>query len=121
MMGSVVLMVAISGRANIRQVAALAGVSHQTVSRAFDGDASIRPATRERVLAAIEELVYRPNHAARGEAIPNLLVAQLVDHLDLTGLRVPPLPGRRTASSIEALGAKRPSRFKATSVGTGVL
>src|SRR4029079_6304107 len=56
------------GRANIRQVAALAGVSHQTVSRVLNGHASIRPATRERVLAAIEELDYRPNHAARALA-----------------------------------------------------
>ena len=67
-MGSVALMAAYSGRANIRQVAALAGVSHQTVSRVLNGHASIRPATRERVLAAIEELDYRPNHAARALA-----------------------------------------------------
>ena len=59
-MGSVASMAAISGRANIRQVAALAGVSHQTVSRVLNGHASIRPATRERVLAAIDELDYRP-------------------------------------------------------------
>jgi DNA-binding LacI/PurR family transcriptional regulator len=61
-------MAEISGRANIRQVAALAGVSHQTVSRVLNGHASIRPATRDRVLAAIEELDYRPNQAARALA-----------------------------------------------------
>ena len=65
-MGSVVVMAAYSGRANIRQVAALAGVSHQTVSRVLNGHASIRPATRERVLAAIEELDYRPNRRGSG-------------------------------------------------------
>ncbi len=67
-MGSVALMAATSRRANIRQVAALAGVSHQTVSRVLNGHASIRPATRERVLEAIDELDYRPNHAARALA-----------------------------------------------------
>ena len=66
--GSVEEMAAVSGRANIRQVAALAGVSHQTVSRVLNGHASIRPATRQRVLEAIAELDYRPNHAARALA-----------------------------------------------------
>lgn len=46
-------------------VARLAGVSHQTVSRVINGAASIRPATRDRVLDAIEKLGYRPNTAAR--------------------------------------------------------
>jgi DNA-binding LacI/PurR family transcriptional regulator len=50
---------------NIRDVASRAGVSYQTVSRVLNDSASIRPETRERVLAAIEELGYRPNHAAR--------------------------------------------------------
>jgi DNA-binding LacI/PurR family transcriptional regulator len=46
-------------------VARLAGVSHQTVSRVINGSASIRPATKARVEQAIEELGYRPNTAAR--------------------------------------------------------
>lgn len=46
-------------------VAALAGVSHQTVSRVLNGHPSVLPATRQRVLAAIAELGYRPNRAAR--------------------------------------------------------
>lgn len=46
-------------------VARLAGVSHQTVSRVINGSASIRPATKARVVQAIEELGYRPNTAAR--------------------------------------------------------
>jgi DNA-binding LacI/PurR family transcriptional regulator len=43
----------------------LAGVSHQTVSRVINGSAHVRPATRERVLAAMRELDYRPNSIAR--------------------------------------------------------
>lgn len=46
-------------------VARLAGVSHQTVSRVINGSASIRPTTKARVQQAIEELGYRPNTAAR--------------------------------------------------------
>lgn len=46
-------------------VAALAGVSHQTVSRVVNGLPHVGEATRDRVLAAIKELDYRPNTAAR--------------------------------------------------------
>jgi DNA-binding LacI/PurR family transcriptional regulator len=46
-------------------VARLAGVSHQTVSRVINGSSSIRPATKARVEQAIAELGYRPNTAAR--------------------------------------------------------
>jgi len=46
-------------------VARLAGVSHQTVSRVINGVDGIRPQTRDRVLAAVAELGYRRNNAAR--------------------------------------------------------
>jgi DNA-binding LacI/PurR family transcriptional regulator len=46
-------------------VGALAGVSHQTVSRVINGSPHVRPETREKVLAAMEELGYRPNPVAR--------------------------------------------------------
>lgn len=46
-------------------VARLAGVSHQTVSRVINGRDNLRPATRERVEQAILQLGYRPNSAAR--------------------------------------------------------
>ncbi len=46
-------------------VAARAGVSHQTVSRVVNGLPNVPPDTRERVLRAIDELGYRPNAAAR--------------------------------------------------------
>ena len=46
-------------------VARLAGVSHQTVSRVINNHAAVRPETRDRVLAAIAQLGYRPNRAAR--------------------------------------------------------
>jgi len=46
-------------------VAQLAGVSHQTVSRVLNDHPNVRPDTREKVLDAIRQLAYRPNAAAR--------------------------------------------------------
>lgn len=46
-------------------VAEVAGVSHQTVSRVLNDFPGVRPQTRARVLAAIGELGYRRNVAAR--------------------------------------------------------
>jgi DNA-binding LacI/PurR family transcriptional regulator len=46
-------------------VGRLASVSHQTVSRVINGSRHVSPATRERVLEAMQELGYRPNSIAR--------------------------------------------------------
>lgn len=46
-------------------VARVAGVSHQTVSRVINDADHVRPETRERVLRAMLELDYRPNSVAR--------------------------------------------------------
>src|SRR4051794_23489518 len=46
-------------------VARLAGVSHQTVSGVLNDHDHVRPDTRDRVLAAMRELDYQPNSAAR--------------------------------------------------------
>ncbi|WP_426181615.1 LacI family DNA-binding transcriptional regulator [Microbacterium sp. TWP3-1-2b2] len=50
---------------SIRDVARLAGVSHQTVSRVLNEHPSIRPETKKRVQDAIAVLDYKPNLAAR--------------------------------------------------------
>jgi DNA-binding LacI/PurR family transcriptional regulator len=50
---------------SILDVAAAAGVSYQTVSRVINGHPNVRPSTRQQVLAAIEDLGFRPNRAAR--------------------------------------------------------
>jgi DNA-binding LacI/PurR family transcriptional regulator len=47
-------------------VARLAGVSHQTVSRVLNDSPLVHPETRERVMRAVAELSYRPNAMARG-------------------------------------------------------
>jgi LacI family transcriptional regulator len=51
----------------ISDVAALAGVSPSAVSRVLSGDATLRVSegTRARVLAAVRQLDYVPNHAGR--------------------------------------------------------
>jgi LacI family transcriptional regulator, galactose operon repressor len=53
-------------RATIRDVASLAAVSHQTVSRVINDQASVSAPTRRRVMAAIEQLGYVPSPMARG-------------------------------------------------------
>lgn len=50
---------------SIRDVAALAGVSRQTVSRVLNRQPGMTAATAERVQHAIDELEYQPNRAAR--------------------------------------------------------
>jgi LacI family repressor for deo operon, udp, cdd, tsx, nupC, and nupG len=52
-------------RATIHEVAARAGVSHQTVSRYLRNNGGLKPATVSKVRAAIDELNYRPNLIAR--------------------------------------------------------
>jgi DNA-binding LacI/PurR family transcriptional regulator len=49
----------------LQDVAARAGVSVKTVSNVVNGYVHVRPGTRERVQAAIDELGYRPNLSAR--------------------------------------------------------
>ncbi len=52
----------------IYEVADRANVSIKTVSRVLNGEASVRPAMQQRVLAAVSELGYRPKMSARGLA-----------------------------------------------------
>lgn len=54
------------GRATIIDVAAAAGVSRQTVTRAVNGMSGISAATKQRVLEAAERLDYRPSRFGRG-------------------------------------------------------
>lgn len=70
---------------NIYDVAKLAGVSHQTVSRVINNAQYIRPATREKVEKAMSELGYIPNAAARSlvtakSKIVGILVSDVVYH-----------------------------------------
>lgn len=53
-------------RVTIREVAARAGVSIGTASKALNGQGRLRPETRARVSAAASELGFAPNVLARG-------------------------------------------------------
>ncbi|WP_433861773.1 LacI family DNA-binding transcriptional regulator [Streptomyces sp. L7] len=53
---------------SIRDVARIAGVSRQTVSRVLNGERYIKPSTEQHVKKVIEELAWRPNSAARALA-----------------------------------------------------
>ena len=83
----------------LHDVARLAGVSHQTVSRVINGSPRLRPETRARVEAAIDELGYRPNLAAR---------ALVTNRSHLVGVIVtgPDLFGPRSAHEAVSVAAK---------------
>jgi DNA-binding LacI/PurR family transcriptional regulator len=63
------------------EVAALVGVSRATVSRVINGG-SVSPTTRDRVLAALDDVGYRPNVAARRLASGRSGVVGVVMHVD---------------------------------------
>lgn len=52
-------------RATLKDVAARAGVSYQTVSKVLNQQGSVTPATEARIWQAARELNYRPNVSAR--------------------------------------------------------
>jgi DNA-binding LacI/PurR family transcriptional regulator len=55
-------------RPGLRDVARLAGVSHQTVSRVFKEDSKVSSQTRAKVMAAAAQLEFTPNAFARALA-----------------------------------------------------
>ncbi|MEV6109932.1 LacI family DNA-binding transcriptional regulator, partial [Streptomyces sp. NPDC051940] len=104
----------------IQDVAKAAGVSAMTVSNVINEHPNVRPATREKVLAAMARLDYRVNVAARnlrkgrtgtiGLAVPEvdrpyfgLLAAGIIEAAGRHGLRV----------GIEQTGARREDELAA--------
>jgi DNA-binding LacI/PurR family transcriptional regulator len=94
-----------SGRATSYDVARHAGVSQSAVSRCFKEGASVAPRTREKILAAAQELSYYPNAFAQGlitrrtnlvaiiiSNLTNLyypeVLAELTQRLSAQGIRV---------------------------------
>ncbi|MER7973035.1 LacI family DNA-binding transcriptional regulator [Streptomyces sp. NPDC096080] len=107
----------------IQDVARAAGVSAMTVSNVINGHPNVRPATRERVMAAMTRLDYRVNVAARnlrkgrtgtiGLAVPEIdrpyygrLAAALIAAAARHGLRV----------AVEQTGAVRENELAALSL-----
>lgn len=67
-------------RATLHDVARLADVSYQTVSRVVNGSPDVASHTRLRVLRAIRKLDYRPNRAARSLITGRTNVLQVITY-----------------------------------------
>ncbi len=65
-------------RATLHDVASLARVSYQTVSRVINQHPNVAPQTRQKVLQAIGQLDYRPNQAAKMLATGRSDMLQLI-------------------------------------------
>jgi len=63
---------------SVKNVAELAGVSVGTVSRVINNHPSVKPVTREKVLAAIEKLHYVPNEVARNFKMQKSMMVALL-------------------------------------------
>ena len=54
-----------ASKTTLKQVAARAGVSYQTVSKVLNKQAQVSGETEKRIHEAVRELGYRPNQIAR--------------------------------------------------------
>jgi len=54
-----------SHKVTLKEVAARAGVSYQTVSKVLNGQVQVTQETKHRIMQAVHELGYRPNQIAR--------------------------------------------------------
>lgn len=70
-----------TGKVTINDIARLSGVSKKTVSRVINDSPKVRPATRAKVQAVIEEHGYSPHPEARALALrKSYLVAMIYDN-----------------------------------------
>jgi LacI family transcriptional regulator len=81
----------------IRNVAALAGVSVGTASKALNSRGQLRQETRDRVLAAAEQLNFRPNEAARSLASERTFTVGLITTDSIGRFSIPVLLGAEDA------------------------
>ena len=68
-----------NARPSLADVAKLAGVSSQTVSRVVRGADVVAPGTRDKVMAIVAELGYQPNLAARSLSLRRTGVVHVVN------------------------------------------
>ncbi len=81
----------------IRNVAALAGVSVGTASKALNSRGQLRQETRDRVLAAAEQLNFRPNEAARSLGSERTFTVGLITTDSIGRFSIPVLLGAEDA------------------------
>ncbi len=87
-------------RATIKQVAAEAGVSTQTVSRVINGRPDVADTTRERVQSVITRLNYQPSAVARS------LIGRRTHTIGVVGTGLEYFGPSRTLAGIEQQAAK---------------
>ncbi|MBM7785150.1 LacI family DNA-binding transcriptional regulator [Tenggerimyces flavus] len=85
--------------ATIRDVAAKAGVSVGTASKALNGRGQLKAATRARVAAAAQELGFRPNDLARGLLAGRTFTVGLITSDSFGRFSIPVLLGAEDALS----------------------
>lgn len=90
----------------IRDVATLAGVAIGTASKALNGQGKLRPETRARVVAAAQQLGFRPNVLARGLLAGRTYTVGLVTTDSFGRFSIPVMLGAE-----DALGAGQISVF----------
>lgn len=96
----------------VADVAALAGVSAGTVSKALNGRGDLRQATREKVLAAAEELGFAPNLMARSLLSGRTYIVGVLTTDSIGRFTIPLLTGAE-----DALGAGQMSMLVCESRG----
>lgn len=96
----------------VADVATLAGVSPGTVSKALNGRGDLRQATREKVLAAAEELGFQPNLMARGLLTGRTYIVGVLTTDSIGRFTIPLLTGAE-----DALGAGQMSMLLCESRG----
>ncbi len=110
-------------RVSLKDVAELAGVSYQTVSKVLNGQVHASPETLQRIQSAAQKLGYRPNRQARslrtqrshmigysweppqaGQAnfILDLFLTSMVEEAEAAGYHLLPFPYREGSSQIQS-------------------
>jgi DNA-binding LacI/PurR family transcriptional regulator len=129
-------------RTSIKDVAGLAGVSYQTVSKVLNGQSHVSPETRERIRQAAQTLGYKPHVSARNlrtqrsqmigyswssveteqpNHILHMFLTSMVSEAELAGYHLLPFPYREgedlVAGYRELIDSGRVDGFVISSVG----
>ncbi len=75
-------------RITIKDVARACGVSHQTVSRVLNDRVDVSRATREKILAVIEQMGFQPSAFARGMRQQSTTVGIILSGLEHKGISI---------------------------------
>ncbi len=112
-------------RVTLKDVAAQAGVTYQTVSKVINGHARVLPATEARIRSASHALGYKPNHSARSlraqrslmigyswvpsrpgqfNHILDTFLSSMVQEAEAAGYHLLPFPYKEDSDQVNAYG-----------------